>query len=288
MGNNVTYGFQNLPSVYLRDLRKKTGRRFRFALTTRKSEAGAAKKTDADAQKATELNSKSVAEYVISNPDFLDELVMTHIAQDRVRAWIKVPTDDDQCAIEAADYEGNVQSTAQEFKAAPSTTDDDQRLVLMKFSKKDLHKTDSEKLEKEEEIEDEVKEEDEATKEDTEKHVEIEDEKDSKDKDEKEESTEPPEKPDEKKEATEPAESSEADKSTEEPKSSEKEEKVDSGRSRGDSNFQQQIEELSFRQRKTLIITRGRLVYPITYQLQELKALLERPDLSKPCREINR
>ncbi|GIY95963.1 hypothetical protein CEXT_256061, partial [Caerostris extrusa] len=48
-----------------------------------------------------------------------------------------------------------------------------------------------------------------------------------------------------------------------------------------------QIEELSFRQRKTLIITRGRLVYPITYQLQELKALLGRPDLSKPCREIN-
>ncbi|KAF8777442.1 hypothetical protein HNY73_014304 [Argiope bruennichi] len=59
-------------------------------------------------------NSKSVAEYIISNPDFLDDLVKSHISQDRVRAWIKQPTDDDIGITEAVDYEGNVEITAQE------------------------------------------------------------------------------------------------------------------------------------------------------------------------------
>ncbi|GBM69084.1 hypothetical protein AVEN_268307-1, partial [Araneus ventricosus] len=48
------------------------------------------------------------------------------------------------------------------------------------------------------------------------------------------------------------------------------------------------IAELSFRQRKVLIITRGRLLYPEVYQQQELKAFLERPDMDRKCRELDR
>ncbi|GFX67425.1 hypothetical protein TNCV_178291 [Trichonephila clavipes] len=50
-------------------------------------------------------------------------------------------------------------------------------------------------------------------------------------------------------------------------------------RSRGDSNFSQQITDLSFRQRKVLIITRNHLLYPQSHKHQELKELLEMPEV---------
>ncbi|GFQ94638.1 hypothetical protein TNCT_450921 [Trichonephila clavata] len=50
-------------------------------------------------------------------------------------------------------------------------------------------------------------------------------------------------------------------------------------RSRGDSNFSQQITDLSFRQRKVLIITRNHLLFPQSHKHQELKELLERPEV---------
>ncbi|GBN30628.1 hypothetical protein AVEN_51781-1 [Araneus ventricosus] len=114
MGNSLNNGFQNLPGVYLRDLRRKTRLRFRSILTAQRSGQRIAKKKDSDEEAVTELNSKSVAEYVISNPDFLDDLVKKHISQDRVRAWIKEPIYDDIGIIEAVDHEGNVEISSQE------------------------------------------------------------------------------------------------------------------------------------------------------------------------------
>ncbi|GFT12459.1 uncharacterized protein NPIL_469951, partial [Nephila pilipes] len=91
MGANLSIGFQELPEVYLRDLRRKTRRRFRSILIDHQSELNIAKKKDAVEEKVSELNAQSVAEYIIRNPDFLDDFVKTHVAQDRVRAWIRDP-----------------------------------------------------------------------------------------------------------------------------------------------------------------------------------------------------
>ncbi|GFX67420.1 uncharacterized protein TNCV_178241 [Trichonephila clavipes] len=89
MGTNISTGFQELPEVYLRDLRRKTRRRYKSVLIDRQSKAYLEKKVAPDEGGAAVLNADTVAEYVISNPDFLDNLVEKHIAQDRVRAWIK-------------------------------------------------------------------------------------------------------------------------------------------------------------------------------------------------------
>ncbi|GFT48295.1 hypothetical protein NPIL_97441, partial [Nephila pilipes] len=48
-----------------------------------------------------------------------------------------------------------------------------------------------------------------------------------------------------------------------------------------------QITELSFRQRRVLIINRSHLLYPNSLRHQELKELLERPEVGRPYPELD-
>ncbi|CAL1292192.1 unnamed protein product [Larinioides sclopetarius] len=268
MGNSLSNGFQNLPGVYLRDLRRKTRLRFRSILTAQRSGHGIVKRKDPDDEAVTELNTKSVAEYVIRNPDFLDDLVKKHIAQDRVRAWIKEPIYDDIGIIEAVDHEGNVEISAQKeaeeeeeevYKSSSSGTREKEKGKESESSSRDVRAKSSEDL---------------ISKKFSKKILEIlstENEAKSEKKTNGDESTRD----------SEDKRDSDADSIEDKPRGEKHAKK-----SRGDSSFQQQIAELSFRQRKVLIITRGRLLYPEVCRQQELKALLERPDMDRKCREL--
>ncbi|XP_015928965.2 cAMP and cAMP-inhibited cGMP 3',5'-cyclic phosphodiesterase 10A-like [Parasteatoda tepidariorum] len=90
MGNTKS-GFHLPPKGYLRELRRETKIRFRDT-PQRRSSVERTQKIDEPFKEGHRrgVTKKAIKEFIISNPEFLDDFVKTYVSQDRIRAWLKL------------------------------------------------------------------------------------------------------------------------------------------------------------------------------------------------------
>ncbi|XP_054724597.1 cAMP and cAMP-inhibited cGMP 3',5'-cyclic phosphodiesterase 10A-like [Uloborus diversus] len=104
MGNNLDSGFQSPPHKFLKDIRKQTNYKLRsIAVSQRRRSSYGMEKREENTSAEAEVNALSVKKFIIGNPSFLDDLIVKHVSQDRVRAWLKKAKQDSEASKSVED-----------------------------------------------------------------------------------------------------------------------------------------------------------------------------------------
>lgn len=86
MGNRTASGFHQPSASFVSQIRKHKQEEMKNLF----SETRDHQQSETNEKKTeTEFRPKSVKDFIISNPEFLDDFVSQHISQDRIRAWIR-------------------------------------------------------------------------------------------------------------------------------------------------------------------------------------------------------